>query len=59
MIDCSKRSVRKAIVGAARALCSGATRQGKELEFTQLVVHGDAVAVNAANQPRGFLRRLN
>jgi hypothetical protein len=47
MIDCSTRSVRKAIVGAARALCSGATRQGKELEFTQLVVHGDAVAVNA------------
>jgi hypothetical protein len=52
MIDCSTRSVRKAIVGAARALCSGATRQGKELEFTQLVVHGDAVAVNGQrNRP--------
>jgi hypothetical protein len=50
MIDCSTRSVRKAIVGAARALCSGATRQGKELEFTQLVVHGDAVAVNVKDE---------
>lgn len=52
MIDCSTRSVRKAIIGAARALCSGATRRGKALEFTQLVVHGDAVAVNAANHWR-------
>jgi hypothetical protein len=46
MIDCSTRSVRKAIIGAARALCSGATRRGKVLELAQLVVHGDAVAVN-------------
>jgi hypothetical protein len=46
MIDCSTRSGRKAIFGAARALCSGATRRGKVLDFTQLDVHGDAVAVN-------------
>jgi len=38
--------VRKAKTTAARAICSGATRQGKALEFTQLVVHGDAVAMN-------------
>jgi len=37
--------VRKAKTTAAQAICSGATRQGKALEFTQLVFHGDAVAM--------------
>jgi putative ribosome biogenesis GTPase RsgA len=58
MIDCSTRSVRKAIIGAARALCSGATRRGKVLEFTQLVVHGDAVAVNTRRNRQWTLARV-
>jgi hypothetical protein len=38
--------MRQAIICATQALCSGATRRGKVLDFTQLDVHGDAVAVN-------------
>jgi hypothetical protein len=65
MIDCSTRSVRKAIVGAARALCSGATRRGKVLEFTQLRRSSGRRAIYREGFARGngplqrFVRLLN
>jgi len=39
--------------------CSGAERRGMALDEVSAAIPGDGVAGNVANQPRGFLRRLN
>jgi len=39
--------------------CSGAKRRNKGLDEVSTAIHGGEAAVNAANQPRDFLRRLN
>ncbi|MBU1937154.1 hypothetical protein KKG05_07110, partial [bacterium] len=39
--------------------CSGARHRGKALDEVSAAIPRDAVARNAANQPRGLLRRLN
>jgi len=39
--------------------CSGARRQNKVLDEVSAAILGGVAAENVANQPRGFLRRLN
>jgi len=50
----SKRSLVVMVTVSGQAPCSGARRQGKELDEVSTAVHGDAVAMNGELRGQAF-----
>jgi len=59
VVGASKRSLIVVVTVSGQAPCSGAKRQGKGLDEVSTAIHGDAVAMNAANNRRVFCVRVN